>query len=69
MNEINNLSKSDSYLENLDMDKLVKSVQSSLACTNKIALAVAKLISAKIFLEMAKFFSLVVRKLGNGEMG
>ena len=52
MNKINNLSKSDSYLKDLDMDKLVKSVQSSLACTNKIALAVAKLISAKIFLEL-----------------
>jgi len=52
MNEIKGLSKSDSYLDNLDMDKLINSVQSSLACTNKIALAVAKLISAKIFLEL-----------------
>ena len=52
MKQINELSKSDSYLENLDMDKLIKSVQTSLACTPKIATAVAKLISSKIYLEL-----------------
>jgi hypothetical protein len=34
------------------MDKLIKSVKSSLKCTPKLAEAVAKLISAKIFLEL-----------------
>jgi hypothetical protein len=52
MKQINNLSKSDSYIQNLDMDKLIKSVKSSLKCTPKLAEAVAKLISAKIFLEL-----------------
>ena len=52
MKQINKLSKSDSYLENLDMDKLIKSVKTSLKCTPKLAEAVAKLISAKIFLEI-----------------
>tara|TARA_R100000426_G_C4774106_1_gene92101 strand:- start:370 stop:612 length:243 start_codon:yes stop_codon:yes gene_type:complete len=52
MKQINKLSKSDSYIENLDMDKLIKSVETSLKCTPKLAEAVAKLISAKIFLEI-----------------
>jgi|TARA_R110000796_G_scaffold157540_3_gene274210 hypothetical protein len=52
MNDINNLSKSDSYLEALDMDRLTESVQFSLECTPNIAAAVAKLISAKIYLEL-----------------
>tara|TARA_R100001443_G_scaffold65863_1_gene75043 strand:- start:115 stop:357 length:243 start_codon:yes stop_codon:yes gene_type:complete len=52
MKQINKLSKSDSYIENLDMDKLIKSVKTSLKCTPKLAEAVAKLISAKIFLEI-----------------
>tara|TARA_R100001510_G_C7591556_1_gene161084 strand:- start:434 stop:622 length:189 start_codon:yes stop_codon:yes gene_type:complete len=34
------------------MDKLIKSVKTSLKCTPKLAEAVAKLISAKIFLEI-----------------
>ena len=52
MKQINKLSKSDSYIENLDMDKLIKSVETSLKCTPKLAEAAAKLISAKIFLEI-----------------
>jgi len=52
MKKINKLSKSDSYIQNLDMDKLIKSVKTSLKCTPKLAEAVAKLISAKIFLEI-----------------
>tara|TARA_Y100001937_G_C7000716_1_gene276319 strand:+ start:249 stop:491 length:243 start_codon:yes stop_codon:yes gene_type:complete len=52
MKQINKLSKSDSYIQNLDMDKLIKSVKTSLKCTPKLAEAVAKLISAKIFLEI-----------------
>ena len=46
------LSKSQKYIKNLDMDRLVDSVQQNLDCPTKIADAIAKLISAKIYLEL-----------------
>jgi len=46
------LSKSQKYIKNLDMDRLVDSVQQSLDCPTKIADAIAKLVSAKIYLEI-----------------
>ena len=46
------LSKSQKYMKNLDMDRLVDSVQQSLDCPTKIADAIAKLVSAKIYLEI-----------------
>ena len=46
------LSKSQKYIKNLDMDRLVDSVQQNLDCPTKIADAIAKLISAKIYLEI-----------------
>jgi len=52
MKEINNLSKSDNYLKTLELDKLIKSVKSSLHCPPKVASAIARLISAKIYLEL-----------------
>jgi len=52
MSDIKALSKSERYLQNLDMDKLVDSVKSNLDCPIKMAEAIAKLISAKIYLEI-----------------
>jgi len=52
MSDIKALSKSERYLQNLDIDKLVDSVKSNLDCTIKMAEAIAKLISAKIYLEI-----------------
>jgi hypothetical protein len=52
MKQNNNLSKSDNYLETIDMEKLTSSVKSSMSCPDKIAFAIAKLISAKIYLEL-----------------
>ena len=52
MSDIKALSKSDLYLQNLDIDKLVDSVKSNLDCPIKMAQAIAKLISAKIYLEI-----------------
>ncbi len=52
MSDIKALSKSDLYLQNLDIDKLVDSVKSNLDCPIKMAEAIAKLISAKIYLEI-----------------
>ena len=46
------LSKSQKYIKNLDMDRLIDSVQQNLDCPTKIADAIAKLISAKIYLEI-----------------
>jgi len=46
------LSKSDKYLKDLDMDRLVNGIQESLDCPYKVANAIAKLISAKIYLEI-----------------
>ena len=46
------LSKSQKYIKNLDMDRLIDSVQQNLNCPTKIADAIAKLISAKIYLEI-----------------
>ena len=52
MSDIKALSKSDLYLQNLDIDKLVDSVKSNLDCPITMAEAIAKLISAKIYLEI-----------------
>ena len=52
MSDIKALSKSDLYLQNLDIDKLVDTVKSNLDCPIKMAEAIAKLISAKIYLEI-----------------
>jgi|TARA_R110000744_G_scaffold359269_1_gene466555 vacuolar-type H+-ATPase subunit E/Vma4 len=52
MSDIKELSKSEKYLLNLDMDKLVDSVNSNMDCPAKMAEAIAKLISAKIYLEI-----------------
>mgnify|MGYP005816811151 FL=1 len=52
MSDIKALSKSERYLQNLDIDKLVDSVKSNLDCPIKMAEAIAKLISAKIYLEI-----------------
>ena len=52
MSDIKALSKSDLYLQNLDIDKLVDSVKSNLDCPIKMAQAIVKLISAKIYLEI-----------------
>ena len=52
MSDIKALSKSERYLQNLDMDKLVDSVKSNLDCPARMAEAIAKLISAKIYLEL-----------------
>ena len=52
MSDIKALSKSDLYLQNLDIDKLVDSVKSNLDCPIKMAEAIAKLVSAKIYLEI-----------------
>ena len=52
MSDIKALSKSDLYLQNLDIDKLVDSVKSNLDCPIKMAEAIAKLISARIYLEI-----------------
>lgn len=46
------LSKSDKYLKDLDMDRLVSGIQESLDCPYKVANAIGKLISAKIYLEI-----------------
>ena len=46
------LSKSESYLKNLDMDRLVKGIQDNLECPRKVANAIGKLITAKIYLEI-----------------
>jgi len=45
MSDIKALSKSERYLQNLDMDKLVDSVKSNLDCPARMAEAIAKLIS------------------------
>mgnify|MGYP003140852862 CR=1 FL=1 len=50
MKQINNLSKSDNYLKTVDL--LARSVETSLNCPPKVANAIAKLISAKIYLEL-----------------
>ena len=52
MSDIKALSKSDLYLQNLDIDKLVDSVKSNLDCPIKMAEAIAKHISSKIYLEI-----------------
>ena len=52
MSDIKALSKSERYLQNLDMDKLVDSVKFNLDCPARMAEAIAKLISAKIYLEI-----------------
>ena len=52
MKEINNLSKSDNYLKTLELDKLTRSIKSSLRCPPKIATAMARLVSSKIYLEL-----------------
>ena len=52
MSDIKALSKSERYLQNLDMDKLVDSVKCNLDCPARMAEAIAKLISAKIYLEI-----------------
>ncbi len=46
------LSKSERYLKDLDMDRLVNGIQESLDCPYKVANAIGKLISAKIYLEI-----------------
>lgn len=46
------LSKSESYLKNLDMDRLVQGIQDNLECPRKVANAIGKLITAKIYLEI-----------------
>jgi hypothetical protein len=46
------LSKSEAYLKNLDMDKLVQGIQDNLDCPLKVANAIGKLITAKIYLEI-----------------
>ena len=46
------LSKSERYLKDLDMDRLVSGIQESLDCPYKVANAIGKLISAKIYLEI-----------------
>ena len=52
MKQINKLTKSDNYLKTVDMEQLARSVESSLNCPPKVANAIAKLISAKIYLEI-----------------
>ena len=52
MKQINNLSKSDNYLKTVDLAQLARSVETSLNCPPKVANAIAKLISAKIYLEL-----------------
>ena len=52
MKQNNNLTKSENYLETLDMEKLTLSVKHSMDCPDRIAHAIAKLISAKIYLEL-----------------
>ncbi len=52
MKQINKLTKSDNYLKTVDMEQLARSVESSLNCPPKVANAIAKLISAKIYLEL-----------------
>tara|TARA_R100000773_G_C4219614_1_gene118198 strand:- start:28 stop:270 length:243 start_codon:yes stop_codon:yes gene_type:complete len=52
MKHNNNLTKSEDYLEKLDMEKLTASVKDSMSCPDKIAFAIARLISAKIYLEL-----------------
>ena len=52
MKQINNLTKSENYIKTVDMDQLARSVESSLNCPTKVANAIAKLISAKIYLEL-----------------
>tara|TARA_R110000744_G_scaffold291178_1_gene401820 strand:- start:458 stop:703 length:246 start_codon:yes stop_codon:yes gene_type:complete len=52
MSDIKGLSKSEEYLKNLDIVKLTKAVKDNMNCPVKIATAIAKLISAKIYLEM-----------------
>ena len=46
------LSKSEAYLKNLDMDRLVQGIQDNLDCPFKVANAIGKLITAKIYLEI-----------------
>ena len=46
------LSKSEAYLKNLDMDRLVQGIQDNLECPRKVANAIGKLITAKIYLEI-----------------
>ena len=50
MSDNKQLSKSDKYLKDLDMERLVSGIQESLDCPHKVANAIGKLISAKIHL-------------------
>ena len=52
MKQNKDLSKSDSYAAPLDMDQLTRTVKQSMNCPEKIARAIAGLISAKIYLEL-----------------
>ena len=52
MSDNKQLSKSDKYLKDLDMERLVSGIQESLDCPYKVANAIGKLISAKIYLEI-----------------
>jgi hypothetical protein len=52
MKQNKDLSKSDSYAATLDMDQLTRTVKQSMNCPEKVARAIAGLISAKIYLEL-----------------
>ena len=52
MKQNKDLSKSDSYAATLDLDQLTRTVKKSMKCPEKIARAIAGLISAKIYLEL-----------------
>ena len=52
MKQINNLSKSENYLKTVDLAQLARSVETSLNWPPNVANAIAKLISAKIYLEL-----------------
>ena len=52
MKQNKDLSKSDSYAATLDLDQLTRTVKQSMNCPEKVARAIAGLISAKIYLEL-----------------
>jgi hypothetical protein len=52
MKQNKDLSKSDSYADTLDLDQLTRTVKQSMNCPEKVARAIAGLISAKIYLEL-----------------
>lgn len=52
MKQNKHLRTSDSYKESVDIEQLTRTVKSSLNCPDKIARAIAGLISAKIYLEL-----------------